>query len=82
MSLREFGLGEIPAETERVARAVCPDGTMATCWWRGFGCGATREPARPVGRGLPALPLEMAHLRPDVPVVDGTVKAPNVTFIG
>ncbi|MBU3863224.1 IS1182 family transposase [Streptomyces sp. 4503] len=29
MSLREPGLGEIPAETERVARAVCPDGTLA-----------------------------------------------------
>jgi hypothetical protein len=33
------------------------------------------------GRGLPALPLEMAHLRPDAPVVDGIVQAPNVTFI-
>lgn len=30
MSLREPGLGEIPVETERVARAVCPDGTLAT----------------------------------------------------
>ncbi|MBN3933293.1 IS1182 family transposase [Streptomyces verrucosisporus] len=29
MSLRESGLGEIPAETVRVARAVCPDGTLA-----------------------------------------------------
>ncbi|MGP2443049.1 IS1182 family transposase [Streptomyces sp. JW3] len=29
MSLREPGLGEIPVETERVARAVCPDGTLA-----------------------------------------------------
>lgn len=29
MSLREPGLGEIPAETVRVARAVCPDGTLA-----------------------------------------------------
>ncbi|MEU9141323.1 hypothetical protein AB0D33_36200 [Streptomyces sp. NPDC048404] len=33
------------------------------------------------GRGLPALPLEMAHLRPDAPVVGGVVQAPNVTFI-
>ncbi|MFC9629579.1 transposase [Streptomyces mirabilis] len=29
MSLREPGLSAIPAETERVARAVCPDGTLA-----------------------------------------------------
>ncbi|MEU7332200.1 transposase [Streptomyces parvus] len=29
VSLRECGLGEIPAETARVARAVCPDGTLA-----------------------------------------------------
>jgi hypothetical protein len=36
---------------------------------------------RAAGRGLPALPVEMAHLRPDVPVVDGVVQAPNVTFI-
>ncbi|GAA2141462.1 hypothetical protein GCM10009802_52000 [Streptomyces synnematoformans] len=36
---------------------------------------------RAAGRGLPALPPEMAHLRPDVPVVDGIVQAPNVAFI-
>ncbi|GHF76923.1 hypothetical protein GCM10018790_63690 [Kitasatospora xanthocidica] len=29
MSLRESGLGEIPAETVRVARAVCSEGTLA-----------------------------------------------------
>lgn len=29
MSLRVSGLGEIPAETERVARAVCPGGSLA-----------------------------------------------------
>ncbi|WP_405850320.1 MULTISPECIES: transposase [unclassified Streptomyces] len=29
VSLREPGLGVIPVETERVARAVCPDGTLA-----------------------------------------------------
>ena len=29
MSLREAGLGEIPAETARVARVVCPRGASA-----------------------------------------------------
>uniref|UniRef100_UPI002A804A41 transposase n=1 Tax=Streptomyces sp. CRN 30 TaxID=3075613 RepID=UPI002A804A41 len=29
MSLRQWGLGEIPAETARVAWTVCPKGTLA-----------------------------------------------------
>ncbi|MFJ2638735.1 hypothetical protein [Streptomyces sp. NPDC087511] len=36
---------------------------------------------REAGRGLPALPLKAAYLRPNAPVADGVVQAPNISLI-
>jgi hypothetical protein len=36
---------------------------------------------RQTGRGLPALPLGAAYLRPDTPVVGDVVQAPNISLI-
>ncbi|MFH9612904.1 hypothetical protein ACH4MM_03890 [Streptomyces pratensis] len=33
------------------------------------------------GRGIPALPLERRARRPDAPVIDGVVQAPNLTMV-
>ncbi len=58
MSLREPGLGDIPAETKRVARAVCPDGTLAMRLRDEFGDVFTGEAFASLfpRRGRPAVP--------------------------
>ncbi|WP_414167367.1 hypothetical protein ACMATS_07370 [Streptoverticillium reticulum] len=36
---------------------------------------------RAAGRGIPALPLESAYTKPEAPLVDGVLQAPNITLI-
>ncbi|MGW4568734.1 IS1182 family transposase [Streptomyces sp. NPDC004561] len=57
MSLRKSGLSEIPAETARVARMVCPDGTLAMRLRDEFGevFGGDRFAALFPHRGRPAV---------------------------
>ncbi|MGW3199205.1 hypothetical protein ACWDBD_32490 [Streptomyces sp. NPDC001118] len=43
--------------------------------------GAFVAERRRQGRGIPALPLPVAHKRPDANIVDGVVQAPNLALI-